>query len=112
MEEIESVWDLPERPTEPVCGSDDADFEEAMANYKVNLEFFKKKEKILAWCASEFLSMAVGVETWGNTQKCTKLITDKVKLQEDNSGKAKVLAPATSAKRESIRRKWESIFCG
>ena len=63
-----------------------------MANYKKDLEYFEKKGKMLAWCASEFLSMAVGVETWGHTHKCNKLLTDKVKLQQDNSGKAKVLA--------------------
>ena len=118
VEEIESVWDLPEKPTEPVGGGEDqqiADFEEAKAKHKADFDFYTKKKKILTWCATEFLSMAVGVETWGNTQKCTKLLTDLAMAQEDISGKEKVLAPVTSeafgqVMHTNCRKKWMAVW--
>ena len=115
VEEIETVWDLPEGPTPPLRGGPIADFEEAMLNYKADLELYKKKEKLLAWYATDYLSMAVGVETWGNTQKCTKLLTDKALLQEDPSGKEKVLVPVTSEAfaqlmYKNCREKWMAVW--
>ena len=115
VEDIETIWELPEKPTEPVPGNNEADFEAAMANYKVDFEFFNKKMKLLTWCATDYLSMAVGVETWGLTQKCTKLLTDKVKLEDDNSGKEKVLVTVTSeafgqVMFKNCRKKWLAVW--
>ena len=31
VEDIETVWDVPEKPTEPVRGNDEAEFEDAQA---------------------------------------------------------------------------------
>ena len=67
------------------------------------------------WYATEYLAMAVGVETWGPVQKCTKLLTDKVMLEDDNSGKAKVLVPVTSeafgqVMFKNCRTKWIAVW--
>ena len=115
MADIESVWDIPEKPTEPVRGNDDADFEAAMAIYKTDKANYDNKTKMLSWYASEYLPMAVGVDTWGPTQKCNKLMTDKVMLQEDNSGKPKVLVPVTSeafgqVMFKNCRKKWIAVW--
>lgn len=114
VEEIETVWDLPERPIPPVRGPI-ADLEEAQAQYKADLEVFKSKEKILTWYATDYLSMAVGVESWGNPQKCTSLMTDLAMVQEDVSGKEKVLVPVTSeafgqVMYKNCRRKWIAVW--
>ena len=115
MEDIETVWDIPEKPTEPVRGDDEAEFEAAVAQYKADLAYLKKKEKLLAWHASECVSMAVGVESWGHTQKCNKLITDKEVLQEDTSGKPKVLVTVTGeafgqVMFKNCRTKWIAVW--
>lgn len=114
VEEIETVWDLPDRPTEPVPGGNGPDYEEALANYQRDLAWYMKKEQLLTWYASEYISMTVG-ETWGNTQKCTKLMTDKVMLQDDPSGKEKVLVSVTSEAfgqliYKNCRTKWIAVW--
>ena len=114
MEDIENVWDLPERPIQPVPG-ETADFDQAMAKCKADLEVHEKKEQLLTWCATDCLSMAVGVDTWGNTQKCSNLMTDLAMVQEDVSGKKKVLAPVTSkafgqVMCKNCRKKWIAVW--
>ena len=96
VEDIETIWDIPDKPTEPVQGGDDANYAEAMTDYTNDLAVYKKKVGLLQWYATDFLPMSAGVETWGPVQKCTKLLTDKVMLEDNNSGKAKVLVPVTS----------------
>ena len=118
VEEIETVWDLPQKPTEPVRGDEDEEtpeFTEAMAKYTEDLAFYAKKEKLLTWYCTEYLTYAVGVETWNNTNKCTKLITDVEKVQQDISGKKKVLIPVTSeafgqVMFKNCREKWIALW--
>ena len=115
MEDIETIWDIPDKPTEPVQGGDDANYAEAMTDYTNDLAIYKEKLALLQWYATDFLPMAAGVETWGPVQKCTKLLTDKVMLEDDNSGKAKVLVPVTSeafgqVMFKNCREKWIAVW--
>ena len=74
---------------------------QAMVKCTAELEVYKKKERLLTWCATECVSMAVGVDAWGPTVKCTNLMTDKALVQGDISGKRRSLCPQQA--RHSVR---------
>ncbi len=79
---MENVWDLGEAP-------------EVDADAQVVAEY-ARKVNILTWYLDEYLPMAVGLECWGPNIRPFHLMTDKVEVEGDPSGKKKVLVTVTS----------------
>lgn len=82
MEDIKGIWDLGEAPTE-----DSAD--------EVKAEYASRVDK-LTWYLNVYLPNTVGLAFWGPNLRPFHLMTDKVDIDGDVSGKKKVLVAVTS----------------
>lgn len=82
MKEIENVWKLPEAPSQDSPQEVKDKYSHAVT--------------VLTWYLDKFLPMAAGQEYWGPHIRPFHLMTDKVDVEGDVSGKKKVLVTVTS----------------
>lgn len=78
---MENVWDLPEVPDE----------EDTVA-----IEQYRRAVNILTWYLDKYMVQVAGLEFWGPNIRPYRLMTDKVEVDGDVSGKKKVLVTVTS----------------
>lgn len=94
LEEIENVWNLPEAP-DPL--QDDATHSsQEIREYKKAEQVYKRAVDVLVWWIDSFMEKAAGLEFWGPTVRPFRLMTDKILVDGDPSGKEKVLVTVTS----------------
>ena len=92
MEQIEKVWDIKEPGEEP--GDEATEEEKAKwVAFKAECDF---QLEILLWYLDCFLPHAAGLEFWGPNIRPFHLMTDKLDVPGDKSGKKKVYVTITS----------------
>lgn len=94
FEEIENVWNIPEPPAaleEDTTITEDVHKEREIAQKKHD-----RAVKVLVWWVDRFLQYAVGLDFWGPNIRPFYLMTDKMVVDGDPSGKEKVLVTTTS----------------
>ena len=83
LKEMEEIWDIGEAPDEDTAPDED------------KAKFIRKVD-LLCWYLDQYLPNVVGLDFWGPTIRPFHLMTDKVNIENDNSGKKKVLVTVTS----------------
>lgn len=81
--EIENVWAIPEAPDEGETGTERA-------------QIFNAHMELITWWMDDFMPKAVGLQAWGDHIRPFHLMTDKMVVEGDPSGKEKVLVTCTS----------------
>lgn len=94
LEEIENVWNIPQ-PPEPLQEGATITEEDQAARDDAHKKH-KRAVKVLVWWVDRFLQYAVGLDFWGPNIRPFHLMTDKMVVEGDPSGKEKVLVTTTS----------------
>lgn len=131
IEEIESVWDVPEDPDPPgeqplmddylakeelkhQYNDDMNAWKAEVAQFKVDQANYERKVEVLLWFVDKFLPLVVGLECWRADLRRDYLLTDKIIFPGDKSKKEKVLVTSSSEAfgvlvHKNCRTKWLNV---
>ena len=109
IDEIETVWDLPEPPLDKVTDDIEENDHRLTEDYH---EMYDRKVAVFSWYVEEYLPMAAGVQWFGPTIRPYFLPSDLIDMP---SGEKKVCVTITSEAYgllvyENCRDKWLEIF--